>query len=299
MGNTEIQPSTYSFATVISAWAKSRTKTEGAERSQYILSRMIDFKQKLLSSEGNNDYANQITPDRVIYNTVIDAWARSGDARAGTEAEALLRTMEDQARNGINNITPDSITYNSIINCYANSRHISAAKSAEKILKKMELATAAAAEVSEDERKKVAPNTRTYNQVLKCYASSKLPGAPQQSEAILKHMLLSKNLEIHPDVISFCTCLDVWAKSKEKGKAEKSHELVRKLIELYQVTGNNKLKPSEMVYNTGKVFHVQMLLSFYLNIVLTFLCSIKLLRIFCIYRRTRKEEGPDSGNHVV
>ncbi len=250
MGNSEIQPSTYSFATVISAWANSGAKTEAAERSEYILQRMIKFKQKVENSEDDSEYAKLLSPDTVVYNSVIDAWAKSYDPRAGTKAEGLLKQMEEQYENGDKNLAPDSITYNTVINCHANSKHVSAAKSAEKILKKMEMAATIAAELSENERKRVAPNTRTYNQVLKCYASIKIPGAPQRAQAILKYMLVSKQEDIQPDVISFCTCLDVWAKSNEKGKAEQSYALLEKLIELYKASGNQKLKPTVLIYNT-------------------------------------------------
>ena len=245
-GHNKIQPSTYSFASVISAWTKSGAKTEGAERAEYILNRMVDFKEKMASTEGESEYAERLSPDTVVYNSCIGAWARSGDPRAGMKAEALLHLMEEQSQNGMKNMAPDSITYNTVINCYANSRHITAAKSAEKVLKKMEIA----ASKDDTASKRIAPNTRTYNQVLKCYASSKLPGAPQRADAILKYMLLSRNQYIQPDLISFCTCLDVWAKSKEAGKATKSYDLLQKLIQLYQLSGNEKLKPTAMVYNT-------------------------------------------------
>lgn len=251
MGKTEIQPSRYSFATVISAWAKSGSRTEGAERAQYILERMIEFKNKIVLTDGKDDeYAKRLTPDTVVYNSCIDAWARSRDPRAGTKAEEILNMMELESQSGVDNcVTPDSITYNSVINCYANSRHVSAAKSAEKILKKMENA-AKSFDDGTWQGSRVAPNTRTYNQVLKCYATSNLPGAPQRADSILKYMLVSNNKEIKPDVISFATCLDVWAKSKEKGKAEKSYALVEKLVQLYKLSGNEKLKPTTMIFNT-------------------------------------------------
>mmetsp|Transcript_25010 Transcript_25010/g.28937 ORF Transcript_25010/g.28937 Transcript_25010/m.28937 type:complete len:694 (-) Transcript_25010:22-2103(-) len=242
MGNVDVQPSTYSFATVISAWAKSKSHTEGAERAEYILARMIDFRKKIASSEGGEEYTKNLYPDTVVYNSCIDAWARSGDPRAATKAQAIFNEMEDEAQRGNAHVAPDAITYNTVINCYANSKHVSAAKAAERVLKRMENAS--------DKEGRIAPNTRTYNQVLKCYATSKLPGSPQRADSILRYMLLSRNEEIQPDAISFCTCLDVWAKSKEPGKAEKSYELLQKLIKLYDVTMSERFKPSTMSYNT-------------------------------------------------
>ena len=53
MGNLEIQPTPFSFATVISAWAKSGAEgAEIGEKAEYILQQMMDFRKKILSQKG-------------------------------------------------------------------------------------------------------------------------------------------------------------------------------------------------------------------------------------------------------
>lgn len=246
--NIHIQPTAYSFATVISAWAKAgfgsdETGKDNAERAQFILNRMNDFRRQIEFREKDSEYAQELEPDTVVYNSVIDAWARSKDPIAGTKAEELLFEMEEMKRLG-GNISPDTITYNTVINCHANSGHMNGAKNAEKILVRMEKA------VKSDEHAKVVPNTRTYNQVLKAYSKSSLPGRAQRADMILMHMLQSGSKSIQPDVISFSTCLDVWAKSKEPGKAEKAYTLLQKMIQFHKSTGIEKMKPNEVTYNT-------------------------------------------------
>ena len=246
-GNVKIQPTTFSFATVISAWgkAKTRTKVEGkenAERAQFILNQMKEFLKSIEKEEDGSQYSKYVFPDTVVYNAVIDAWSRSKDPIAGTKAEALLFEMEELQKQG-GNAVPDAITYNSVINCHAASGHINAAKAAEKVLKKMELASKNGSDV--------APNVRTYNQVLKVYSQkSSSPGAAQRADMILMYMLQSEDDAIKPDVFSFSTCLDVWAKSKEPGKAEKAYAILQKMIQFYETSGNEKMKPNVVTYNT-------------------------------------------------
>ena len=242
MGNTNIQPSSYSFATVISAWSRCGSKSgQSGERAEYILERMKTFRKELSREDGNEEYIEALFPDTVVYNCVIDAWSKSGDPAAGTKAQRLLNEMNSIcSKEG--KACPDTITFNSLINCHANSRHINSAQAAEKVLMKME----ATAKVNDN----VVPNTLTYNQVLKAYAQSQSQGAAQRAHRLLRYMIQSNNKEIAPDVISFSTCLDVWAKSKEKGKSQQAYAILQKMVELHEVMGIEELRPNEFTYNT-------------------------------------------------
>ena len=263
---SSIQPTSYSFATVISAWAKCRftdrvVGKENAERAQFILNKMNDFRRKIELEEkrqginhddGDNGtvlYSKQLQADTVLYNSVIDAWARSTDPISGTKAEELLFEMEEKARLGDEKVAPDTITYNSVINAIANSGHMNAGRNAEKILVKMEKA---ASENNSDKvsSSRIQPNTSSYNQVLKAYAKGNTAGSAQRADLILTHMLQTKDKPIQPDVISFSTVLDVWAKSKEPNKAQQAYTILQKMLEYYQSTGNEKIKPNAVTYNT-------------------------------------------------
>jgi hypothetical protein len=242
MGSTTMQPTQYSFATVISAWSRCGSKsTESGERAEYILERMKSFRKTLSREKGNEEYIETLSPDTVVYNCVIDAWSKSGNPIASTKAERLFTEMDDIcSREG--KACPDTITFNSLINCHANSRHINSAKAAEKVLMKME----AAAKIKAN----VVPNTLTYNHVLKAYAHSQNPGAANRADTLLRYMIQSNNKATAPDVISFSTCVDVWAKSKEKGKAVKAYAILQKMIEFNEIMGMKKLRPNEFTYNT-------------------------------------------------
>ena len=137
----------------ISAGAKGRITErlvgkENAERAQFILNKMNDFRRKIELEEKRQGidhddedngivlYSKQLQADTVLYNSVIDAWARSTDPISGTKAEELLFEMEEKARLGDEKVAPDTITYNSVINAIANSGHMKAGRNAEKLLVK-------------------------------------------------------------------------------------------------------------------------------------------------------------------
>jgi len=96
----------------------------------------------------------------------------------------------------------------------------------------------------------VSPNRRTYNSILKAHSKSRLPEAPKCAFAILNYMLKSGREEIQPDVVSFTTVLDVWAKSKEENKAAQAQAILNMMNKWHVQTGDSSLRPNEMTYNT-------------------------------------------------
>ena len=71
-----------------------------------------------LSKQGHDD----MYPDTITYNSVIDAWAKSGDPSAGRKAESLLSEMLEQYKMGNEAVKPNTITFSSVIDAWANSR---------------------------------------------------------------------------------------------------------------------------------------------------------------------------------
>ncbi len=62
--------------------------------------------------EQNPEYAKDLKPNNVVFNSVIDAWARSGSKIAGERAEAILHRMEELSTIDIYDVRPDTITFN-------------------------------------------------------------------------------------------------------------------------------------------------------------------------------------------
>ena len=108
-GGTYItKPNFRTYRAVITALGKS-TQPRAAEKCEQILNEMESF-----ASHGMKDLA----PNTIVYNAVIDAYARSQTESKAYRAELLLEKMLDS---GNPNIEPDAITFNSVIKASAHS----------------------------------------------------------------------------------------------------------------------------------------------------------------------------------
>ena len=60
-------------------------------------------------------------PNTETYNTLIDAWVKSGDDLGADNAESILVKMKELRNQGYNSAAPDLDTYSSIVDAYKNS----------------------------------------------------------------------------------------------------------------------------------------------------------------------------------
>jgi hypothetical protein len=211
-----MQPTVHSYSTVMNAFAKCGA----AERAHAILRKVLE--------KGN------VQVDTVMFNVVINAWAASGDAQAGSKAVELLKQMEQL------DIEPDIVTYNSVLSAWSKSGHINAGPQAERILKQLQGGTCS-----------VTPNVVSYNSVLHAWScqSSQNPDAAARAQAVLDYMIDSPDIIIHPDVYSFTSVLNAWAKSKEPDKAVRARQLLDRLLKLHN-ENPKKLQLSAIPFNT-------------------------------------------------
>ena len=108
-GDGTVKPSVHSFGIVINAWSNVATET-AAYNAEEILKRLLEDYDEAL--EKNVDYAKKIQPNNVVFNSNIDAWARSGSIIAGEKAEAILHRMEAFSRMDKYDVRPDTISFN-------------------------------------------------------------------------------------------------------------------------------------------------------------------------------------------
>jgi pentatricopeptide repeat protein len=127
-----VPPDTWSFNTVLHAWARSGLGQKAADHATALLLTMEQLHQQDGTKRSTND--GIVHPDARSYSAVIDAIARSGATDAPGRAAAILSRMED------NGILPNAYTLNGILNCWAkNSRNnVFAAQEADGILRRME-----------------------------------------------------------------------------------------------------------------------------------------------------------------
>ncbi len=145
-GDESVAPNKSSFNTVIKAYAKSGGKA-AARNARRILNMMENPKsifaepvvegvsdngvvgnnavpivvndEKRDSDDRGNDETKtleNIEPDKVSCNSLLLAWANSGERDGGEKAEQLLERMEEvYKRSGNAAIKPDTLTYNAVI----------------------------------------------------------------------------------------------------------------------------------------------------------------------------------------
>jgi PPR repeat/Pentatricopeptide repeat domain len=146
-----------------------------------------------LYKSGNQD----VRPDTITFNAVLDAWARSGDRMAAHRAEQILDHMDELYRAGNHGVKPDTYTYNTLINAHAKSSEIGSAARAEHVLQVMEQRYL-------DGDKDFKPNTRTHTSVIDAWAKSGETGAAKRAEQILNNMIASYeasgDVDIKPNV---------------------------------------------------------------------------------------------------
>ena len=224
-----IRPTTYSFSTAISAWKNSGVgEVEAAERAETLLQNMVDLAEN--DADGAGDIAK---PNTVCFNSVIDCWSRCGTLDAVNRTEELLKRMEEMTQF---DVTPDEVTYNTIINAYSNCGDKNAARSAAKILERM---TANG----------VNPSRRTYNTLLKAHAKNKDPRAARQILDSMIEAYKAGDEEAGPDVVSFGTVTDAWAKSAEWNKAKEAKSTVDDLLQFWMEGGSDGAKPNIFPFN--------------------------------------------------
>ena len=213
-----VVPNIKSYNNVINAWSHDRSG-EGPERAEEILKALL---QQVSASQGESSVGeitrhpllNQIYPDVVTFNLVINAWTKSGRTEAGERAERILNLLIDQS--------PQAIR------AFVQTDEL---------------------KVDFDELD-VAPDVISFNSTINAWSKSGNRDSPQRSEDVLRRLLAEyeKHGEVTPNTVSFCTAMQAWAKSSEPNRGSKARDLFDELISLYGETNNDRLRPSESCY---------------------------------------------------
>jgi len=256
----------------MNAWANVGS-TLAAEQAEATLEALMQKAKAEKSHNRNSDNENsklvQIRPDTIVFNSVIQCWANSGDIRAGEKSLQLLEQMKRLAGISSENnddkhdkiyfdTHPDIITYNTVLSAWSRCGKKNAAPQAEKIVKELIIEQQQETDFENVAKTPIVANRITFNTVLDAWSRSRLPGAAGRAEKLLKYMIQSDNIEIKPDIYSFTCVMNAWAKSKEEPhKAFHTRQLLDQLIETHQKALQNSdrrkaraLQPTAIPYNT-------------------------------------------------
>ena len=274
-----VSPDAFTFSSLIKAWtsasAPSGKKNKGkkkydddekeesssddqrrrghpsaAERAQQLLERMEELHR------GGDD---NVRPNAVVYNSVIAAWAKSGEAGAAERAQELLARMQRLAQtsgggggdDGENSVRADTISFNSAIDAWARSEEYGSAERAEALLDSMERQHAAG-------DGGVRPDVRSFNACINAWAHTGGPGAALRAEQLLDRLEAlhaedspgSDDEEaLRPTRITYATVIHAHARSFKKGCGEAAEAILDHMEELYEEDEEDEARPNPVAFN--------------------------------------------------
>jgi pentatricopeptide repeat protein len=153
----------------------------------------------------------------VSFNSVIDAWAKSGRKEAPAKAETVLRKLIDYSN-------PNVVSYNSVITAWANSNDEKAPHRAEELIREMIQCG-------------LNPNESSYSSLLTAWARSKEDHAPDRAYAILKHMT---NI-LKPSAYCYSAVISAYA---NQGNVQRAEQILMERCKHYQSTADRDLLPN-------------------------------------------------------
>lgn len=254
-GFTHLAPTTYCVNAVLNAWSKIATNNKvngAASRAETILKRM-----EQLYNDGERD---ELRPNTISYNTVISAYARSGEVGSERRAERILRRMDrlsqerDEEENGdqqqlySSSCKPDLISYNTVINAWSRSKNPDGPNRAEAILSHME-------KQYQNGLSLIQPDVVSYTSCIAAWARRKTditPDMPHRAQQILDKMdeaYKGGNLSAKPTVLSYNTVCNAWAKSRDKDAARQVLAILNQM-ETMHTSGEMYVKPDIFTYTT-------------------------------------------------
>jgi hypothetical protein len=239
--------------------------------------------EKAAESNDNKKIVAPAMPDVQSFNIVMDAWAKSRATEAPAKVEALLHQLER-----MDGLEADSLTYNALVDAYAYSDAPDRLEKLQGLWADMDrlqketngrirptfrtvnsILHAHSRSVQELERNYNARNnfqtniangnnnnasTRNSNHNNHDDTSLQATKIAAAAEKILRDCL--RNHEAtgdatdQPDVMTFTTVMDAYARCGTMSGAQNAERLLTELKNVYRDTGNERFRPNSYTYTT-------------------------------------------------
>jgi len=230
-GEKTAQPDKITFLGIFDTYAKAGI-SDAEERCDVLLERMSHYKDML--------QLEHLEPDRVVYNTVLNALAKSQQPDVMTKVEDILALMESSSDN---RLRPDIVTYATVIDCYTKCGEMSLER-ADELLRFVEGSFRNGNEA-------LKPNAVFYSAILQAWAKT---GTDEGAEKAVN--LLQRNLGLFaegndyakPHTIVYNAVMDAIARSNMVGAGAHAEELLTEMESLYQ-SGDEDMRPSRRSFN--------------------------------------------------
>lgn len=216
------------FGTVISAFASQGR----AKEAELLLRELLELHQETQDPE--------LTPSIVECNSVIAAWARSGQPDAVERAESILNRLTTISATN-QDLRPGVESYTALLHAFAQSGRRDAGTQALAILQRMW-------DLSQAGSQYLKPDVTCYNTVLDCLAKSGTEEAADQAENLLRSMrerYQQGDPDVAPNAVSYASVINVLSRSKAKDAPRRAEVLLEEMNQLSHIDGTN----SRVAYN--------------------------------------------------
>ncbi|KAL7522218.1 hypothetical protein ACHAWX_006911 [Stephanocyclus meneghinianus] len=219
---------------------------------QHALTRNNNAKQRRRRTPKNNSLTSRqksisLGNDPLIsLNLNLDHLAKSTQNPASARrAEEMLLRIEALHSDGYYERPPDVVSYNCVINAYAHGRAIDERlANGKRLLHRMT-------------KKGIQPNEVTYNTLLSCLGKemddthqpcsvSRRRDKLSKAESLLAEM---EELKL-ANTISYNTIIAILSKSRLHDSPKRAEYWLRRMIELYNASGEDRLQPDVCSFNS-------------------------------------------------
>jgi len=218
-GNQETKPDKFTISTVLSAWARSRSKN-ATRRADVFFERIMK-----LIDVGKLD---NFQLDSACYAALLNCLANGRTAEAADRAESIFSDMKARHRSlGDRHAQLTEACYFSVIKCLTRVGRI---QRAEQLLFEMYRLFIQ----GQDDLK---PRKAICEMVLKAWLNSDADEAPLRAEKLLRWMNSHLEREEQPDALTYASLLRCWARSRRPDSGEQAEAI---LLEMARRFGSSR-----------------------------------------------------------
>mmetsp|Transcript_14800 Transcript_14800/g.42627 ORF Transcript_14800/g.42627 Transcript_14800/m.42627 type:complete len:609 (+) Transcript_14800:1559-3385(+) len=236
-GQEQTTPTVYSFSAVINAYANSGRP----DKAETVLRFLVEQYQ------AGNEKAR---PNRIVFNTIVKAWAKSNLKGRESRSEDILRHMITSCAKDDMCPRPDKVTFNIVLGCYAKSSQYGSSRKAVKLLKEME-------ELDQKPGWRTRPDAITHLLVIQALGRERTLNAAEMALDLL-HKLQGQYIEtrdevIKPNKIHFNAVINGFANtsSRQNGGAKRAEDVLKEMHDLYYTHNQYDIKPDRVSYSSA------------------------------------------------
>lgn len=229
------QPDSVTYTTLIHGWSRGIRHLARLPEAGYRAEQLLQQLEQLPPARRREGFSHT-----KVFNSVMSAWAKSGEPNAAEKVEVLLSRLEGKFLFGVATARPTKTTFLCMLGAYAKARISDAEERCDVLLQRMSY-------YRDLELDGLEPDQAVYNAILNALAKSCKPSAVEKAEEILTMMQTSPDPRLKPNIITYATIMDCHTKCGERS-FRRAEELLRFVEGTYR-SGDKALQPNAVFYS--------------------------------------------------